>query len=76
MGDSGQQDAGIYAAFALEHPGRVAAVHIRRAPGADPLRQQRLDQAARSLEQVGVPFVVAQDSAAMLRHAQEHGLAV
>ncbi|MCW2681597.1 MAG: hypothetical protein JWM62_2998 [Frankiales bacterium] len=76
VGDSGQEDAAIYAAFALEQPGRVAAVYIRRAPGADPARQQRLDAAAAALEPVGVPFVVAEDSAAMLRHAQEHGLAV
>lgn len=76
VGDSGQQDAGIYAAFAVEHPGRVAAIYIRRAPGADPVRQHRLDAAARSLEEARVPFVVAEDSAAMLRHAQEHGLTV
>jgi hypothetical protein len=40
------------------------------------VRQQRLDQAGAALDAAGVPFVVAQDSAAMLRHAQENGLAV
>jgi phosphatidate phosphatase APP1 len=35
LGDSGQADAEIYAAFAAEHPGRVAAVYIRRGGGRD-----------------------------------------
>lgn len=73
VGDSGQEDAAIYAAFALEQPGRVAAIYIRRAGRAD---AAQLEQAASKLGAAGVPFVVAQDSAAMLRHAQEHGLAV
>jgi phosphatidate phosphatase APP1 len=76
VGDSGQEDAGIYAAFALEHPGRVAAVYIRRAGRVDPVREQRLEQAAAALAPTGVPLVVAADSAAMLRHAQELGLAL
>lgn len=74
VGDSGQEDAVIYAAFAQEHPGRVAAVYIRRA-GAGASVEQRLAQAARTLSAVHVPFVLAPDSAAMLRHAQELGLA-
>ena len=75
VGDSGQEDAGIYAAFAQEHPGRVAAVYIRLAGAPGPAREQRLEQAARVLGDAGVPFVRAADSAAMLRHAQEHGWA-
>jgi phosphatidate phosphatase APP1 len=74
VGDSGQQDADIYRDFALEHPGRVAAVYIRLAAD-DPARQRHLDEVARALEQAQVPFVVAADSAGMLRHAREHGLA-
>ena len=74
VGDSGQQDADIYRTFALEHPGRVAAVYIRLAAD-DPARRRTHADSARSLEQAGVPFVVAADSAGMLRHAQEHGLA-
>jgi phosphatidate phosphatase APP1 len=76
VGDSGQQDADIYTSFALEHPGRVAAVYIRRAAGDSPLREQRLEQSARTLAEAGVPFVVADDSTAMLTHAQEQGLAL
>jgi phosphatidate phosphatase APP1 len=74
VGDSGQQDADIYRTFALEQPGRVAAIYIRLAAD-DPVRQQSLSEVARSLGEAGVPFVVAADSAGMLQHAREHGLA-
>ena len=74
VGDSGQQDADIYRTFALEHPGRVAAIYIRLAAD-DPVRLQHLAECERSLGEAGVPFVVAADSAGMLRHAREHGLA-
>jgi phosphatidate phosphatase APP1 len=75
LGDSGQADPEIYTAFALEHPGRVAAVYIRRAGLTGPARQQRLDDCARRLHEVDVPFVVAGDSATMLTHARAAGLA-
>lgn len=75
LGDSGQQDAEIYTAFAVEHPGRIATVCIRRAGVPDAEAQLRLDECARGLEQLGVPFVLADDSATMLRHAQALGLA-
>jgi phosphatidate phosphatase APP1 len=74
VGDSGQQDADIYRDFALEHPGRVAAVYIRLAAD-DPARQRHLDEVAGALEQAQVPFVVAADSEGMLQHARQHGLA-
>lgn len=75
VGDSGQQDADIYTAFAREHPGRVAAVYVRRAGTPGPARQQGLDRCARELQDAGVPFVLASDSAEMLAHARAHGLA-
>ena len=71
IGDSGQQDPAIYADFCAEHPGRVAAVYIRRAGTAG---DQRVKQAERLLAEAGVPFVLADDTEAMLRHAREHGL--
>ncbi|MDQ1739301.1 MAG: hypothetical protein QOE53_953 [Pseudonocardiales bacterium] len=74
IGDSGQQDPAIYADFCAEHPGRVAAVYIRRAGAAGPAGDQRTEQARRLLTEVGVPFVLADDTDAMLRHAVEHGL--
>lgn len=75
IGDSGQQDTEIYAAFSLERPGRVAAVYIRRAGLLDALTEQRLARSAQGLAEAGVPFVLAADSDAMLAHAQELGLA-
>ena len=75
LGDSGQADAEIYAAFATEHPGRVAAVYIRRAGAETPARRARLDASAARLAAAGVPFLVADDSAAFLAHARASGLA-
>lgn len=74
LGDSGQEDVEIYTAFALEYPGRVAAVYIRRAGIAAAVKQQRIDACARTLAEAGVPCVLASDSAAMLRHARSIGL--
>jgi phosphatidate phosphatase APP1 len=74
LGDSGQADAEIYAAFAGEHPERVAAVYIRRAGVTTPARQARLDACATQLADAGVPLVVADDSAAFLAHARAAGL--
>lgn len=76
LGDSGQQDAQIYTDFAVAFPGRVAAVYIRRSPGASSSRRrQELVRSVRRLGDAGVPCLVADDSAAMLRHAQDLGLA-
>jgi phosphatidate phosphatase APP1 len=75
IGDSGQQDPAIYADFCAEHPGRVAAIYIRRAGAAGSAGDQRAEQAERLLAGAGVPFVLADNTAAMLQHAVEHGLA-
>jgi phosphatidate phosphatase APP1 len=74
LGDSGQADAEIYAAFASAHPGRVAAVYIRRAGVETPARRARLEASAAALAEAGVPFVVADDSDAFLDHARSTGL--
>ena len=75
LGDSGQEDVEIYTAFAVECPGRVAAVYVRRAGAPPAAKRQRIEHCARTLRDLGVPFVLANDSAAMLRHAQDLGLA-
>jgi phosphatidate phosphatase APP1 len=75
IGDSGQQDPAIYADFCAEHPGRVAAIYIRRAGAAGPAGDQRAEQAERLLTEAGVPFVLADNTEAMLEHAVQHGLA-
>ena len=76
LGDSGQEDVEIYTAFALECPGRVAAMYVRRAGNPPAAKQLSINRCAETLRAAGVPFVLADDSAAMLRHAQTHGLAI
>lgn len=75
LGDSGQEDVEIYTAFALECPDRVAAVYVRRAGSAPAAKQQRIERCAETLSAAGVPFVLADDSDRMLRHARDHGFA-
>jgi len=74
IGDSGQLDPAIYAEFSREHPGRVAAIYIRRARAAGPTADERTAAAVRLLDGTGVPLVLAADSASMLQHARDHGL--
>ena len=71
LGDSGEKDPQIYADIVREHPDRILAVYIR---------EVRLDPGDGRVEQVSdgweseVPFVLAADSDAVRRHAQELGL--
>ena len=74
IGDSGQQDAPIYAEFCREHPGRVAAVYVRRAGTPGPVADRRARQAEEVLAGAGVPFLVTADSTAVLGHARSLGL--
>jgi len=71
IGDSGEKDPEIYADIVRANPGRVLAVYIREVrldPG-----DGRVEQVADSWEH-DVPFVLAADSDAVRRHAQEAGL--
>ena len=71
IGDSGEEDPGIYADTVRRHPGRILAVYIR---------EVRLDPGDGRVEQVtgdwpgDVPFVLAADSDAVRRHAAGVGL--
>jgi phosphatidate phosphatase APP1 len=71
IGDSGERDPEIYADVVREYPGRILAVYIR---------EVRLDPADGRVEQVSaawtrdVPFVLAEDSDAVRRHAAGLGL--
>ena len=76
LGDSTQEDVEIYTAFALEHPDRVAAVYVRHAGTPTASKQQRIDRCTDALRAAGVPIVLTEDSAEMLRHAQQHGIAL
>ena len=71
IGDSGEKDPEIYADIVRANPGRVLAVYIREVrldPG-----DGRVERVADSWEH-DVPFVLAADSDAVRRHAQETGL--
>ena len=71
LGDSGEHDPRVYADIVRDHPDRVLAVYIR---------EVRLDPGDGRVEEVSdawgseVPFVLAADSDAVRRHAQEVGL--
>lgn len=72
IGDSGQEDAEIYARVVREHPGRVLAVYIRDVSGD--LRDRKVRQIASEVEALGVPMRLVEDSAEAARHAAEIGL--
>lgn len=74
IGDSGQQDAQIYTAFASEQPARVAAVYIRLAGSLTWSRQRQLDQCSQQLAEHAVPFLATTDSTGMAAHARSVGL--
>jgi phosphatidate phosphatase APP1 len=67
IGDSGEEDPGIYADIVRTHPDQVLAVYIR---------EVRLDPGDGRVEDVAsswsrdVPFVLAADSQAVRRHAE------
>jgi phosphatidate phosphatase APP1 len=71
VGDSGEDDAAVYADVVRAYPGRVLAVYIR---------EVRLDPGDGRVERVSdswahdVPFVLAADSQAVRRHATALGL--
>jgi phosphatidate phosphatase APP1 len=71
LGDSGEEDPQIYADIVRSHPDRFLAVYIR---------EVRLDPGDGRVEKVSdawdidVPFVLAADSDAVRRHAEQLGL--
>jgi phosphatidate phosphatase APP1 len=71
LGDSGEEDPQIYADIVRTHPDRFLAVYIR---------EVRLDPGDGRVEKVSdawdidVPFVLAADSEAVRRHAEQLGL--
>lgn len=75
MGDSGQQDATLYAEAAAAHPEQVRAVLIR---DVDPDRVSRHDEkviaAIEQAKQVGVPMHLVRDSVEAARIAIDLGL--
>lgn len=75
IGDSGQEDAVIYAEVCELRPGRVRAVYIRDIdPDLHTARDVKVHRAMERAGDCGVPMVLAPDSEAMSLHASEIGL--
>ncbi len=75
IGDSGQDDAEIYAEVAHRHGDRIAAVYIRDVdPGNESKHDERVDGFIDNVAETGVPMLRAVDSLAMAEHAAEVGL--
>ncbi len=73
IGDSGQHDPETYAQVVREHPGRVAAVYIRKV-SPDSRRIAAIEALARQVAEAGSTLLLAADSVAMAEHAAERGL--
>lgn len=72
LGDSGEQDPEIYAQVVHEFPDRIAAVYIRHVhPG--PQRATAIAHLADEMRATGAAFLLAADSAAMVRDAVARG---
>jgi phosphatidate phosphatase APP1 len=75
IGDSGQQDATLYAEAVRRHPGRVIAVYIRDIdPTLPHERDERVRAIARQVEAMGVPMRLVRDSTEIADHAASLGL--
>jgi phosphatidate phosphatase APP1 len=72
VGDSGQEDAEIYAALVREYSGRILAVYIRDVSGT---AERSAAIAALAEQMVGSPcsLVLAADTLSVARHAADHG---
>lgn len=75
MGDSGQDDAELYAEAAREFGERIAAVYIRDVePDAPSRRDGGVDRHIESIAGTGVPMLRVVDSTEVARHAASLGL--
>ncbi|MCM2373658.1 App1 family protein [Aporhodopirellula aestuarii] len=74
FGDSGQEDARLYATAAEEFPERISGIFIRDIdPQVASDHDRRVDQYVRRSAAVGVPMYLIQDSTAAAEIAIEHG---
>jgi len=72
LGDSGQEDVGIYREVVRRYPGRVRAVYIRDVQV--PKRTLRIPGVAAELRAEGVDLLLVPDYATAMRHAASLGL--
>lgn len=77
IGDDGQHDRDIYAAFAATHPDNVAAIAIRQLSATQALLAGTLPahEAAQSVDKQGHTWLSAPDGAGLWRLLHEAGLA-
>ena len=71
IGDSGQDDPGLYVAAVKRRPGRVLAIYIR---DVSPDRRGEMRALERAAQLEGVPLVLAASSAEIAADAAERGL--
>ncbi|MEO8352383.1 MAG: phosphatase domain-containing protein [Chthoniobacteraceae bacterium] len=75
VGDSGQQDAELYAEAATLRPSQIKAIYIRDIdPDSATARDENVDRMIAIARAAGVPMLLAPDSHAMARHAVSIGL--
>ena len=72
IGDSGQEDAEIYASLVSEYPGRILAVYIRDV-SRNEARSSVIARLAEDLTGSGCQLVFSKDSVEMAKHAAERG---
>lgn len=75
FGDSGQEDARLYATAAQEFGPRIKAIFIRDVdPGIDTAFDRQIDPYVATSNGAGVPMYLVQDSDEVARIAIDHGL--
>ncbi|TWU61660.1 App1 family protein [Crateriforma conspicua] len=75
IGDSGQEDARLYAEIAAEHPNRIAAILIRDVdPETISHHDQKVDVYVRQCDELGVPMYLIKDSIGAARRLIDQGL--
>ncbi|QDT03079.1 hypothetical protein K227x_14590 [Rubripirellula lacrimiformis] len=74
-GDSGQEDARLYATAAEEFGSRIKAIFIRDIdPMGDSEHDQKVDRHIRKCKNIGVPMFAIKDSVEAARHCVDLGL--
>lgn len=74
VGDSGQQDAETYAEIARENPKRIRAIYIRDVERPITGRDLTVRKISSSVESIGVPMLLVEDTVTAAGHAATHGL--
>ncbi len=72
IGDSSEKDPIIYHEIAQKYPDRIAAIYIRTAT-LSRKRDASLQALVQSVEELGIPMVLAGDSYQAAQHAASHG---